>query len=694
MRHILILLALSLCISVFAAGNSNWEYNYSTGKMDMVYDEAKITNTDDTTLQGFLASPATVQTALERIDNINAASFPVITTNFNGILNSTTDTVQECLEALDDINASSTPTTVTNFNTRLGAGDDTVQKALDTLDDSPDDDQPDDDSEVPDNISVSNVGQFIDGGANPIDGDKLEITATWNNITPDTGIAEADSVDDLSAILEGIDDALGAAGGATAWDDISDPDANGDINFGSFTEQIITSDFRIGDGVNNYIKFASLPTITIQFQGTADIDLPNDSVDSGDVNFNYAASASEGGSATSGDSATAFFSAGTIEHEYGGVEANVSGYSGLLGVNGGATSEVDTMAELETHLGGANVIEASELVGANEAYSSGWNADTGIPEKDDIYDYLHNFDSDDDSSFTDETWYTNIFDGTTAFTGFNGVSIFIDGGAAAIDGDKIEITATWDNITPDTSIGEADSVDDLAAILEGIDDALASVGGASTALDNLASVAINTSLISDTANTDDLGSEALYWKKLYLASEVSFEGATDDNKQTTVSVTDPTEDRTITIGDLNVDLSQSTDQYVLYYNANSKTWEGGVASGATATGQFSRDTTAGDGTQQVTGLSFKPTRFLFFGAEDDAGEASWGTDDGSNAQCVYRKLANYNGDTTYSIYDYEGGGTVNRAKITATDHGSFTVTWSKAGSPSGTYKVTYIAFEK
>ena len=40
-------------------------------------------------------------------------------------------------------------------------------------------------------------------------------------------------------------------------------------------------------------------------------------------------------------------------------------------------------------------------------------------------------------------------------------------------------------------------------------------GGATTALDNLASVAINTSLISDTDNTDDLGSDSIEWKDLW-----------------------------------------------------------------------------------------------------------------------------------------------------------------------------------
>ena len=45
-------------------------------------------------------------------------------------------------------------------------------------------------------------------------------------------------------------------------------------------------------------------------------------------------------------------------------------------------------------------------VGTDEAYASGWNADTGVAEKDDIYDYLHQIDADDDGSLVDENWYT------------------------------------------------------------------------------------------------------------------------------------------------------------------------------------------------------------------------------------------------------------------------------------------------
>jgi hypothetical protein len=58
-------------------------------------------------------------------------------------------------------------------------------------------------------------------------------------------------------------------------------------------------------------------------------------------------------------------------------------------------------------------------------------------------------------------------------------------------------------------------------------------GGASTALDNLADVAINTSLISDTDSTDDLGSSTKYWAnayldKIYLDSDSTIEASDVD----------------------------------------------------------------------------------------------------------------------------------------------------------------------
>lgn len=63
-----------------------------------------------------------------------------------------------------------------------------------------------------------------------------------------------------------------------------------------------------------------------------------------------------------------------------------------------------------------------------------------------------------------------------------------------------------------------------------------SAGGASTALDNLASVAINTSLISDTDNTDDLGSTAKAWKDAYLKGVLYTDAITEINAGTGVTI--------------------------------------------------------------------------------------------------------------------------------------------------------------
>jgi hypothetical protein len=58
--------------------------------------------------------------------------------------------------------------------------------------------------------------------------------------------------------------------------------------------------------------------------------------------------------ANAGDSATSFFSSGTIEHEYGGLEADVSAYAGLVKITGGSTSAVTSTAFAESILDDAD----------------------------------------------------------------------------------------------------------------------------------------------------------------------------------------------------------------------------------------------------------------------------------------------------------------------------------------------------
>jgi len=57
--------------------------------------------------------------------------------------------------------------------------------------------------------NTTHASAHIDGGSDAIDGDKIEITYTATDYTPTASPSEADSTDDLTAHLAGIDTALG-----------------------------------------------------------------------------------------------------------------------------------------------------------------------------------------------------------------------------------------------------------------------------------------------------------------------------------------------------------------------------------------------------------------------------------------------------------------------------------------------------
>jgi len=75
---------------------------------------------------------------------------------------------------------------------------------------------------------------------------------------------------------------------------------------------------------------------------------------------------------------------------------------------------------------------------------------------------------------------------------------------------------------------------------------------ATKALDNLASVAINTTLLPASAGSAALGSEALFFSTANLGTALTFEGATDNDYQTTLTAVDPTvADKSINIPNAN-----------------------------------------------------------------------------------------------------------------------------------------------
>lgn len=115
------------------------------------------------------------------------------------------------------------------------------------------------------------------------------------------------------------------------------------------------------------------------------------------------------------------------------------------------------------------------------------------------------------------------------------------------------------------------------------------------------------------------------------------------------------------------------------------------------TGNFTRDTSTATGTQAVTGVGFKPIAAVFFATQDStAGEASWGMDAGSGPNSIldnYSSTANSYANGSVSIYDQESTTTNNyQGTVSSFDNDGFTISWTKAGSPTGTLKISYIVW--
>ena len=113
------------------------------------------------------------------------------------------------------------------------------------------------------------------------------------------------------------------------------------------------------------------------------------------------------------------------------------------------------------------------------------------------------------------------------------------------------------------------------------------------------------------------------------------------------------------------------------------------------TGSFTRDTTASGSTQAIdTGFAVKAV--IFFMTQDEgAGEMSMGLDDGTTPVTigdVYNATNNaYGVFTDRSIRDVHSSGNTYNGSVTTLASDGFTVTWTKAGSPTGTITVIYLA---
>jgi hypothetical protein len=192
--------------------------------------------------------------------------------------------------------------------------------------------------QVCDGATTSALRAFV-SGAHTVEANNLN-TVTWANV-PDANITEGSvtqheaaltvteaQISDLQAYITAADNA------ATATALAANP---ADCAANQFAYTIAAN----GDLTCSALTDADIPnTITIDLATTAT-------------------------TANAGDSATAFFSAGTIEHERGGLEADVSAYSGLLKISAGVTSQAASGTDYVVPAGNVATATALAVNGAN-----------------------------------------------------------------------------------------------------------------------------------------------------------------------------------------------------------------------------------------------------------------------------------------------------------------------------------------
>ena len=126
------------------------------------------------------------------------------------------------------------------------------------------------------------------------------------------------------------------------------------------------------------------------------------------------------------------------------------------------------------------------------------------------------------------------------------------------------------------------------------------------------------------------------------------------------------------------------------------TWAAGIQYADTrfASGIFTRDVSLASGTQVVTVSDFNPKALYFSFSVDGTGQIGEGYDDGTTRFITVNRNAattNVYTSTTYSMVVWVNGTDYYLATV-AVGTNNFTVTWTKAGSPTGTLTVNYIAY--
>jgi len=192
--------------------------------------------------------------------------------------------------------------------------------------------------------------------------------------------------------------------------------------------------------------------------------------------------------------------------------------------------------------------------------------------------------------------------------------------------------------------------------------------GATTALDNLATVAINTSLISDTDNTDDLGSADKGWKDTYTRT-LKIDGSTSGT--VTVQAAAVAGTNTITLPALTGTVSLGLSSVIV--------------NGA-------RTSAEGTGTETISGLAFQPTAgIVAAGIGGSIALCTGFVDSAATVATRYLLYSNSADVTAQFVYLNPSSGAVYNCTAHSYTADGSTSSWTKTNSPGDAdYAILYL----
>lgn len=115
-------------------------------------------------------------------------------------------------------------------------------------------------------------------------------------------------------------------------------------------------------------------------------------------------------------------------------------------------------------------------------------------------------------------------------------------------------------------------------------------------------------------------------------------------------------------------------------------------------GSFTRDLSLASGNQAITGVGFTPSVCMFIGTVNGvAGIGTMGMDTDVDDECWYDGQARVGGNHMYrdlmTLKPFLNAADYYEGTINSMDSDGFTIAWTKGNSPTGTFTVTYLAFQ-